>query len=292
MKGIKENLKIIIENQEKIITEVLDIKRRVNIIEKARGFREDVIIEKIEEQKEILLEKIDTIDMSIKLIDKMLHSENKPKEVDANEENDTVKLKQCRYNRKGYCKMKDECPFYHSSAICVNFVVFGVCSEPSCLERHPQTCYNFLQSECRWGKRCKYLHREQMIQIIIANDKANENSEKEYSNEGKIVDQINIERKDEFNQIKCKECTKESECIDCIMKKALSDDFLKCDDCTTENACAECEVINGEYLEESIESIMAKAKAFEDEDDNTADLLVDEDCAGTLQFNGAQQLDN
>ena len=135
-----------------------------------------------------------------------------------------------------------------------------------------------------------YLHREQMIEMNIAIDKTNENSED--SNESEIVRQIIVERNDEVNHIKCKECTKESECIDCIMKKALSDDFLKCDDCTTENACAECKVMNDEYLEESIESIMAKAKAFEDEVNNTADLLVDEDCAGTLHFNGAQHLDN
>ena len=145
MKGIKEDLKTIIENQETIITEILDIKRRVNIIEKVKDFQEDVIIEKIQEQKEILQEKIDTIEMSIKLIDRMLQSENKPKE--ENEESETVKLKQCRYNRRGFCKMKDECPFYHSSEICVDFVVSGVCSETSCLQRHPQTCYSFVQSE-------------------------------------------------------------------------------------------------------------------------------------------------
>ena len=55
------------------------------------------------------------------------------------------------------------------------------------------------------------------------------------------------------------------------MKKALSDDFMECDDCTAENTCAECKDMHNESVEESIESIMAKAKAFEDEDDNTAD---------------------
>ena len=46
---------------------------------------------------------------------------------------------------------------------------------------------------------------------------------------------------------------------------------MVCDVCTAENACAECKVMDNESLDESIESIMAKAKAFEEEDDNAAD---------------------
>ena len=47
------------------------------------------------------------------------------------------------------------------------FVVIGECRNWGCRWIHPENCHAFLESKCRWGKKCKYLHEEEMIQIIV-----------------------------------------------------------------------------------------------------------------------------
>ena len=57
--------------------------------------------------------------------------------------------------------------------------------------------------------------------------------------------------------IECKECKMDDKCINCIMKYAMSPEFL--DEVLLNSSYNSCE-------DESIETIMAKAKAFEEED--------------------------
>lgn len=99
------------------------------------------------------------------------------------------KTKQCKYNRKGYCRVKGSCPFFHSTKICEDIVAIGVCKKNTWFERHPDNCYNITQSECQWGRRCQYLHREQMIQII----KKYESSIEESDTDDEQIVEINNE---------------------------------------------------------------------------------------------------
>ena len=45
--------------------------------------------------------------------------------------------------------------------------------------------------------------------------------EDEDSDESEIMDEIHVDRNND-----CKECSKHSECVGCIMKKVQSDDFM------------------------------------------------------------------
>lgn len=78
-----------------------------------------------------------------------------------------IETKQCIHDRKGFCKKRRNCPFFHASEICKQFVVIGYCRKSRCRKRHPSTCFNFFQSKCQWGKQCKYLHQEEMVAIIV-----------------------------------------------------------------------------------------------------------------------------
>ena len=69
--------------------------------------------------------------------------------------------RKCRHNNAGYCKMKDECVYYHCDKVCDKFLE-SECKEPKeCSYRHPKECKFWLGDArgCLRGKDCKYLHR-------------------------------------------------------------------------------------------------------------------------------------
>ena len=246
----KQNLKKVIENQNKIIHEVLEIKRRVIGIENNENVDKDfgeTIIKRIIEQKDILENRIVTIDATIKLIDDKLNAAEKERKRKIKSKIDLDKPKQCEFDRTGYCKLKQSCPLVHASEICETFVVIGVCSEEGCQKRHPKNCYNFIQSKCRWGYNCRYLHKEQIIQIIKKNEKNKPLEEDNVYVEEEVVQNNEIDITNDA--IKCDKCTAREKCISCIMKHVYADH----DDSIPDTE---------QCLDESIETILKKARAF------------------------------
>ena len=50
------------------------------------------------------------------------------------------KIKKCRYHNRGYCKLKGNCNFFHSTSICQQFLDDRECQKKGCIERHPRDC--------------------------------------------------------------------------------------------------------------------------------------------------------
>ena len=261
MDNVKKYLKTVIANQDKIINEVLEIKTRVVIVEQKMNEKVDyeLIIKNIKDQKNDLQEKLMMIEKSIGLLDEKLQSMKK--EV---EDTETAKYvdkvnnsKQCEYDRNGFCKMRERCVNLHASEICDDYVVVGVCSKPICVKRHPKLCFNFIQTQCRWGELCKYLHREQMI---------------------KIITQYEIERKKVKND-------KNHDACATIIDHEDSNENLE--SATISEMDENNEVVVDEDEEKSIEFFMAKAKAFDDPDDEFDNETI-ETIMAKASMNGQQ----
>ena len=47
--------------------------------------------------------------------------------------------KRCKFWNRGYCKFKQNCPFLHPQAICIE----EQCSNKNCEKRHPNICKNW-----------------------------------------------------------------------------------------------------------------------------------------------------
>ena len=182
-------------------------------------YDEKVSLEAIYREKDLLQQKINCIDESIKL--------------------------------KGFCNKRERCLFFHTQRVCEDYVVIGVCSQENCEQRHPQNCHSFLQSQCKWGKRCKYMHKEQIIEKII---KSRGNKKENHKD---AIEVVETEEEDPLSN--CNECTNEDKCIGCIMQRVYNDSFECLDDSDTE----------------SIESIMKKAKAFEKDEDMAKETVED-----------------
>ena len=70
----------------------------------------------------------------------------------------TVKKKICKFEKFGYCKLKDECKDYHPTEICS----LQICNVGKCLKRHPKPCKYFKSGNCRFKESCKYEHQEEI----------------------------------------------------------------------------------------------------------------------------------
>ena len=67
------------------------------------------------------------------------------------------KVKQCRYNNKGYCKYKLKCKFEHSKEVCQYYLKGEKCTKKSCKQRHPKVCKWWQGGGCK-RQNCDYLH--------------------------------------------------------------------------------------------------------------------------------------
>ena len=72
--------------------------------------------------------------------------------------NENEERKQCRYDRRGYCRQLENCPFLHIDEVCQNHAKEGICSKLNCKLRHPKPCRYGLR--CFRGKFCRYLHSD------------------------------------------------------------------------------------------------------------------------------------
>ena len=179
----------------------------------------------------------------------------------------------CKYQNKGYCKQGQGCSFSHNSDICEEYLCSGSCNKGRvCHQRHPRKCKHWFKGKCWRGNSCAYLHKKEDFNKHVEKESV-EVPDKivndEYLDED-IVNDPNMRYKDhvanrknddidgaediydddsqqEIENSECKECTNDDKCVPCIMIKAYDDPNSS----------------YGSYEEESIESIMAKARAFE-----------------------------
>ena len=120
---------------------------------------------------ELIIVKIDTIsrDKKIALTDDVNHLETERTRVnDKIIEIDNVLIqlkenvteakqagrKQCKYDRRGYCKELERCPFFHTKEVCRTYVEKGLCYRETCKIRHPKPCR--YGDKCFQGKLCSY----------------------------------------------------------------------------------------------------------------------------------------
>ena len=69
-------------------------------------------------------------------------------------------IQRCRYHNKGYCKQGQGCSFSHPSDICNEYFCSGSCSKGQfCQKRHPRKCKHWLNGRCWRGAACAYLHK-------------------------------------------------------------------------------------------------------------------------------------
>lgn len=69
--------------------------------------------------------------------------------------------KVCRHYRKGHCKYREKCKFSHQVEECEDWLKSeNSCKNLHCKNRHAVICLFNTINKCRFGKRCRYLHRE------------------------------------------------------------------------------------------------------------------------------------
>ena len=175
-----------------------------------------------------------------------------------------TKRKHCTYDRRGFCKSRRHCPFFYTSIVCTAFVVFGECRKSRCIKRHPKTCDAFFESQCRWCKKCAYLHRESMVKIIVEYEKKAEKVVNELFHDDEETIDTDTNKIDKNLQCRIMETVEfdKEDGTDHKHPEESLEEFIakaKAFDLSTESLDDD---------DESIETIMAKARAFAEEDDN------------------------
>ena len=73
-------------------------------------------------------------------------------------------VKQCIYDRSGFCRENNDCQFFHSEEICDIYLGKRICWKEKCRKRHPKTCWYFQRGYCKRGESCRYLHENLVSQ--------------------------------------------------------------------------------------------------------------------------------
>ena len=181
------------------------------------------------------------------------------------------KQKRCRHNNLGFCKMGTNCVYYHTDKVCEQHLTNGKCPEPKlCSFRHPKECKFWLGDirGCFRGEECKYLHK-----MENKGKKVKDNEQKRHDNDPKVGKQDHQKKvvvKDFNNkQSDEKDINPKNVTIEKVVQEKIiiSKEIKECSDCNGTSACVnnvhKDEGDLYEHEEESLESIMAKARAFE-----------------------------
>ena len=62
----------------------------------------------------------------------------------------------CKYNKFGFCKLRNQCPNPHTATICNK----DSCDVTSCRMRHPMPCRLLAAGNCKFGDLCQFDHRK------------------------------------------------------------------------------------------------------------------------------------
>ena len=182
-------------------------------------------------------------DQMVSIVNEMIKILNK-------EENKLVEnmkkksMKRCKFYNRGFCKEgTSTCKFFHANEVCEEFLTSGSCSlGRSCQRRHPWKCRYWLRGYCWRNDDCVFLHKTEDLGKESTEERNDDEVDVDrnkdtYPNGTNSESEESLSHKHQINARKINE--------------SQTDEFSD-DDCD----------------EESIESIMAKAKAFAAEDDD------------------------
>ena len=151
-----------LEMFEKQIIQKIDSKvheseaqmREIGLVEEKHS--DDVL--KLEQQYSHTNELLKVIDNRlVDLESKILESNNIIEKLE--EEKAKQEVKQCIFDRTGFCRENKQCMFFHSEEVCEIFLDAGICWKQNCIKRHPKTCRYFQRGFCRRGEECVYLRK-------------------------------------------------------------------------------------------------------------------------------------
>ena len=173
----------------------------------------------------------------------------------------------CRYYNKGYCKQGQQCTFLHPSDICDEHLCSGSCSKgQSCQPIHPRKCKHWLNGKCWRGDMCAYLHKREDLKKHA--DKENI-SATDISKPENLVDH-NVD------------VTNKSYDINDEVVSEIHQNFEVLDN----NENYDADTSNDYCADESIDTIMAKAMAFDDPTESESEDTESLSCQGCGQNPG------
>ena len=142
----------------------VEMKNATSIVEKCADG-----VSKLEQEVDNTNELIKKIDKNLAELDaKIIDSTNiieKLKKSSISETKDE-EVKQCIFDRTGFCREKDQCMFLHTDEVCEIFLGNQICWKKKCIKRHPKVCRYFKRGVCR-RDGCRYLHYD-VVQDNIA----------------------------------------------------------------------------------------------------------------------------
>ena len=181
---MEEELKTMQKHMGGLIKTILDLKHRVETLEKGTNVDHKKEIGEIMEKQNLIdktiaanVDAIKDIDEEIKtlsegnnvqkdVIDNRITEKDRKKEeaqkdimeseiVDAGR---TLVRKKCRYFNRGYCKYTSKCRFSHPREICQTYLEGYNCNQRECEKRHPKSCKWIEGSRSCKRQNCAYLH--------------------------------------------------------------------------------------------------------------------------------------
>ena len=226
-------MEIVIEKQKLILAEILGLKARIEVLERqdvSNKYTNDMVVNNLMDQKRIIQHKLNQVEECLNYLNIKLEESRKKETSESRDATNKKSLKICKYNRTGFCRERENCPYFHGLKICDTFSISGVCKDQRCCERHPKRCIYFARGNCQWGSGCKYLHKHP-IEI--------EETDKESldENEKKSFDQNPVTNGE------CQGCGIETHTIHCTK---CNDQF--CKECITmdhtrnKHICLNCEM--------------------------------------------------
>ena len=58
--------------------------------------------------------------------------------------------KQCKYDKYGFFRQRDECAYFHTLEICQNYADDWICSNLGCIKRPLITCRSIFETKYGW----------------------------------------------------------------------------------------------------------------------------------------------
>ena len=159
---MEKEFKIMQKHMGGLVKTVLDLKSKVEELEKKIAEKDKDEIEDIREKQRIIDKAIAANSVAISKIDKEIINADKVDVKTATKDEDqnkVVKPKKCRYNNCGFCKYKTKCRYKHSKHICKSHALNQKCEIKDCEDRHPAVCKWFnKEGGCKRSYECEYLH--------------------------------------------------------------------------------------------------------------------------------------
>ena len=101
-------------------------------------------INALNDASEVGLPILDEIKQNLERLKIKLEKVHDHERIEKNEENINLNThqstKKCRYQNRGFCKLKKECEFRHSEFICEEYLQVGKCLKRVWPGRHPKDC--------------------------------------------------------------------------------------------------------------------------------------------------------